>query len=308
MISDLSCDALVIGAGPAGLSAALYIKRANADVLVVRGKVRSALALAHDIKNYAGITSIAGKQLLQEMNSQVEQLGVRFLDDDVIAMSLDMNPMMVSTKTAIITAKTIIVSTGKGARKPVLAGEESFIGMGVSYCATCDGPLYKGRPTVVIGDDREAAEDVLILDQMGSDVTWLIKDKLLEGCEVESTLVDRVKGKGIRIVEGARDLKLVGTDLVSGIEYTRDADAGVQALKTDCVFVMTSVPTVTLLSRAGIKLDGNNVVVDRQQNTSVKGVLACGDVCGNGFQVSIAVGEGAVAGMQAAKLLRQRQS
>nr|MDO8084568.1 FAD-dependent oxidoreductase [Candidatus Sigynarchaeum springense] len=304
MIKELRCDALVIGAGPAGLTAALYLKRANLDVLLVRGKVKSALEQAHDITNYTGIKAIKGAKLLEDMTTQVEMLGVRFLNDDVIGITTDMNPKMASTKTAFITADVIVIATGKGARKPVMEGEEKYIGMGVSYCATCDGPLYKQRPTAIIGNDAEAAEDVLILDQMGAKVTWLVKDESLDKIKVSKELLDQAKAKSVSIIENVKEIKLVGKDVVNGLDYETKSGARGH-LDVDCVFVLTSVPTATLFKRAGLNVsETGNIAVDKNQQTSQEGVFACGDVCGNGFQVSIAVGEGAVAGMNAARFLR----
>jgi thioredoxin reductase (NADPH) len=305
MIKDIKCDALVIGAGPAGLTAALYLKRANLDVLVVRGKVKSALEWAHDITNYTGIKAIKGAKLLEEMTSQVKALGVNFLNDDVIGITTDMSPKMASTKTAFITADVIVIATGKGARKPVMEDEEKYIGLGVSYCATCDGPLYKKRPTAVIGNDVEAAEDVLILDQMGAKVTWLVKDKGIDNLEVKKELLDQVKAKNVPIIENVQGLKIIGDDLVKGLKY-ETASGSKGTIDVDCAFVLTSVPTATVFKRAGLNVtETSSITVDKSQQTNQEGVFACGDVCGNGFQVTIAVGEGAVAGINAAKYLRK---
>jgi thioredoxin reductase (NADPH) len=305
MLKDIRCDALVIGAGPAGLTAALYLKRANLDVLVIRGKVKSALEWAHDIANYTGIKSIKGSKLLEEMTAQVETTGVQFLNDDVLGITTDMSPKMASTKKAFITTGVIVIATGKGARKPVMEGEEKYIGLGVSYCATCDGPLYKHRATAIIGNDTEAAEDTLILDQMGARVTWLVKDKNLDKIEVNKEIIDQIKAKGIQIIENVKGLKILGDETVKGLKY--ETASGIKAtIDVDCAFVMTSVPTATVFKRAGLSVsETSSIVVDRNQQTNQEGVFACGDVCGNGFQVSIAVGEGAVAGMNAAKYLRK---
>ncbi|HME53602.1 MAG TPA: FAD-dependent oxidoreductase [Candidatus Lokiarchaeia archaeon] len=304
-MQDISCDALVIGAGPSGLSAAIYLKRANLDVLVIQGKILSALASAREIWNYAGLNGMKGSDLLATMTDHAISLGVNIMKDDVIGITGDMNPKMASTKTAVITAGTIIIATGKGTRRPVLSGEEKFIGLGVSYCATCDGPLYKHRRTVVIGMDDEAAEDVLILNQMGSDVTWVLKEKFLPDIDVVAEKLQEIQAKGITIIENARDLRLIGDDFVTGIEYT--SKDGVQCtIETDCAFVISSILTGSLLKRAGLAMtDHGNIIVDKNQQTSMEGVFACGDACGNGFQVAIAVGEGAVASMSAAKYLRK---
>nr|MDO8112229.1 FAD-dependent oxidoreductase [Candidatus Sigynarchaeota archaeon] len=303
MLKEIKCDALVIGAGPAGLTAAIYLKRANRDVLVVRGKEKSALEIAHEIKNYPGIKNIKGSILLAEMTEHAVALGVKILDDDVLAITADMNPKMASTKTAFITTNAIVIATGKGTRKPVLHDEEKFIGYGVSYCATCDGPLYKERPIAIVGTDTETAEDVLLLHQMGSKVTWLLKDKKIAEIEAKTDLIQEILAKKIPIIERVKVMRILGTDRVTGVEY--DVSGGKKEnLNVDCVFVMSSVPTAMLLKRSGLAVsEMNAIIVNRNQQTNLEGIFACGDVCGNGLQVSIAVGEGAVAGMNAAKYL-----
>jgi thioredoxin reductase (NADPH) len=308
LMQEVTCDALVIGAGPAGLSAAIYLKRSNLDVIVIQGKVPSALEAAHDISNYIGINRIKGSDLLANMMDHAVSMGVTIMKDDVIGITADMTPKMASTKTAVITAGTIIIATGKGARKPVLHDEEKYIGLGVSYCATCDGPLYKRRQTTVIGTDNEAAEDVLILHQMGSEVTWLLKERRFADIEVDTEKRQEIEANGIVIIENARDLRLTGDEFVNGIKYKVETDDECY-LETDCVFVVSSILTATLLKRAGLNItEAGNIVVDKSQQTSTEGVFACGDACGNGFQVAIAVGEGAVAAMNAARYLRKFKS
>ncbi|MHA1684547.1 MAG: NAD(P)/FAD-dependent oxidoreductase [Promethearchaeota archaeon] len=307
-MKQLKCEVLVIGAGPAGLTAALYLKRAKVDVLVISGKYKSALALAHVIDNYPGTPAISGTELLDIMTGQVKDLGVEFLYDDVIALSLTMKPKMVSTKEALVTADAIVIANGKGARKPELEREEEFIGLGVSYCAVCDGPLYRQKNVCIIGMDEEAAEDVLVLDQMGCKVTWLLKGKFLKDVDVKQGVLNEIKEKNIPMIENATKLKILSDDdRVTGIEY--DNEHGTRtSIDVDCAFVLTSIPTATLIEKAGCKVsDRNAVVTNYEQETNIDGVFACGDICGKGFQVSIAVGEGAVAGLNAAKFIRKHR-
>jgi len=307
-MQEVTCDALVIGAGPAGLSAAIYLKRSNLDVLVIRGKVQSSLEMAHEIWNYAGFNGIKGSELLAIMTDHAVALGITIMNDDVIGITTDMTPKMASTKTAVITASTIIIATGKGTRKPVLHDEEKYIGLGVSYCATCDGPLYKHRRSAVIGTDNEAAEDVLILNQMGSDVIWLLKEKTLADLDVDAEKLQEIETKCIAIIENARDLRLLGDEFVTGIKYT-NISGEQDKVDIDCAFVVSSILTTTVLKRAGLNIsDDGNIVVDKNQQTSAEGIFACGDACGNGFQVAIAVGEGAVAAISAAKYVRKTKA
>ncbi|MHA1794151.1 MAG: NAD(P)/FAD-dependent oxidoreductase [Promethearchaeota archaeon] len=305
MIKDMKCEAIVIGAGPAGLTAAIYLKRANVDVLLIKGKVKSALTLAHEIDNYPGLPGISGPKLLEMMEDHVKSMNIRIIQDDVIALTLMMKPKMVSTKSAIITGDVVIIATGKGSRKPVMEHEEKYIGLGVSYCAVCDGPLYRGRSVTVLGDDDEAAEDILVLDQMGCKVTWLLKKKKLSETKIEPKKIEEIKEKNIPIWENVDDLKLVADNLVKGLEF-KDDQGNPQSIETHCVFVLTSIPTARLLQQAGCKVsERNTLIVDKSQQTNIEGVYGCGDICGNGFQVSISVGEGAVAGLIAARYLRE---
>ena len=304
-IRDISVQATVIGAGPAGLTAAIYLKRAGVDVLIIRGKEKSSLVKAKEISNYPGYKLVKGEDLLAEMTAQAEELEIVFLDDDVIAFTPTGSPKMLSTKTAFIMTDTIVIATGKGVRKPVMENEEKFIGTGVSYCATCDGPLYKQRAVAIIGTDDEAVEDALLLNQMGCNVTWLVKDKALADLELDATKIEQIYATNIQVIENCGNFSLDGAEVVTAIEYD-DATTGERVrLPTDCAFILVSIPTTLLLSRAGIETTPPaNIVVDRSQKTNVDGVFACGDVCGNGFQVTIAVGEGAVAGINAAKFVR----
>lgn len=305
-MDQMKCEACVIGSGPAGLTAALYLRRAKVDTLIVSGKMHSAMSYAHQIENYPGIKAIGGKDLLKSMQSQVEDLDVRFLKDEVIALMLDMDPKMISTKNAIISADVVIIAIGKGARKPELEREEEFIGKGVSYCAVCDGPLYRDRDVVLLGMDDEAAEESLVLDQMGCRVTWVLKEKSLEDTSISAEKISEIRESGIPIVEDATNLKVLDDEgKVSGIQL-EDGSGVEEKIDASCIFVLTSIPTARLLQRAGVHVSERNTVITNEiQETNVEGVYACGDICGKGYQVSIAVGEGAVAGLQAAKKIRK---
>lgn len=303
MLREISCDALVLGAGPAGLTAAIYLKRANQDVRIIKGKVPSALAWAHEIGNYPGVAGVSGPELLARMEAQATALGIEIIHDDVIALTLDMDPKMVSTKGTFVMARAVVIATGKGVRKPELDGEETFIGKGVSYCATCDGPLYKDRPVIVLGADDEAADDVLILEQMGARVTWILKVTTRDATGIKPETLDAIARAGIPVIESAKNLRITGDEVVRSIVV--DTASGSRELPADCIFVMTSVPTANVLGKAGVALtERKSIDAGRDQQTSIPGVFAAGDACGNGFQVSIAVGEGAVAGMSAARYLR----
>ncbi|MHA1369917.1 MAG: NAD(P)/FAD-dependent oxidoreductase [Promethearchaeota archaeon] len=304
MMKDIRTDVLVIGAGPAGLTAALYLKRANHDVVILKGKAKSSLELAHEIRNYPGFKSISGQKLHELMYVQVLDAGVEVVEDDAFAFSLTMQPKMVSAKKNIITADSVIIAMGKGARKPLMVNEDKFIGLGVSYCATCDGPLYRGKDVCLVGNDDEAAEDVLILDQMGCRVTWILHKKRLGDLSISQEMLDSIADKEIPVIESADKFEVLGSNTVNGLKY-EDPDGKSRQVDTNCIFIIAALPTVSVLQQTGLELsDKKTLVVDRSQQTNIEGVFACGDICGNGYQVSIAVGEGSIAGLNAAKYLR----
>jgi thioredoxin reductase (NADPH) len=170
ILESLSTDVLIIGTGPAGLAAAIYTARAGLETIIVGKKEDSRLNGDWTIENYPGILSIKGSDLLETFIEHAQKFGVKIIETEVTDFVLG-DPKLITTKIAAISAVSVILATGKGAaRKKLIRGEESLIGMGVSYCATCDGPLYRGRDVVAIGNTDEAAEDLLTLHQMGNNV------------------------------------------------------------------------------------------------------------------------------------------
>lgn len=139
-------DVLILGAGPAGLSAAIYTARAGKSTVVLKGKAISRLEMAHLVENYPGIPSLSGKELLARMEEQAVALGAEIQNGDVLELALSQDLKMVTTRNDFYSAKTVILALGKGPVPQSIENEENLIGMGVSYCATCDGAFYKGKP------------------------------------------------------------------------------------------------------------------------------------------------------------------
>jgi thioredoxin reductase (NADPH) len=199
----------------------------------------------------------------------------------------------------------VIIATGKGTvRKKLIPGEASLLGMGVGYCATCDGPLYRGREVVAIGNSNEAAEDVLMLHQMGCKVIWILDDP--DDLKVSPELVKEIKELNIPINETAIVKEIKGQDKVESIVI--ENDEGEKQLKVDAVFIFKAIPMTPLFQKAGLKIEGRNCIqVDRMQQTNIPGVFAAGDITCGGMQIVTAVGEGALAGMQAIKYVRKQK-
>ncbi len=173
-IKSLKTDVLIVGAGPAGLTAGIYVARAGKKALILEGRGVSRLAISYTIENYPGFPSIESRELLEIFRRQAVSFGAEIVAGDAIAFALDGSPKYVTTKEAVIEAGAVVLATGKPVPKErLIAGEDRLIGQGVSYCATCDGPLFRGRPVAAVGHADEALEDVRALQAMGCQVLWV---------------------------------------------------------------------------------------------------------------------------------------
>lgn len=301
-IRNVSSDILVIGAGAAGLTAALYAARAGKSTVVLEGRTSaSRLAIGYELENYPGFPSIGSLELRAKFRSHAESFGARIEAGDVIALSLEGDPKYATTKDASYAAQAVVIATGKpfGAER-MFAGEEKYLGLGVSYCATCDGPLYRGAAVVAYGHAEEAVEEVLALQQTGCRVLWVPgarPDRLPAGA------LERVTGKGIPVDHDARILGVEGEGRVEKILIERRGVT--ETLPAAALFIFREVATGPLFSRAGLRLDPRGcIVVDRFQKTNLPGVFAAGDVTCGALQVVVAAGEGCVAALQALAFLR----
>ncbi|MGB5909944.1 MAG: FAD-dependent oxidoreductase [Promethearchaeia archaeon] len=311
-MEEYNCEVLIIGAGPAGLCAGIYCGRANRNIIILDGKELSALAKTKEIQNWLGEPHIEGMSLLKKFRAHAESFdNIRIVEGDVISLIIGMGTNMISTRTANITSDVVIIATGAGKRKEIIKGESSLIGFGVSYCALCDGPLYREKSVYLYGADEEMLEDALALDQMGCKVHIVTNVNINE----LPTKVQEVKEKGIEIIDNTEIIEAISDSegiiqkIVCKPSKKEDLDEeDIQKFELDCLFVLSHVPSNSIFKKAGIELDENkNVKVDENQQTSIKGVFAAGDVTGGLYQVVFAAAEGARAGINAAKYLRQLQ-
>jgi thioredoxin reductase (NADPH) len=301
-IRSLKTDVLIVGAGPAGLTAAIYAARAGKKALVLEGKSASRLAIAYTIENYPGFPSIDSRELLDLFRKQAVSFGAEVTPGDAIAFALEGDPKYVTTKEAVIEAGAVILATGKPMPKErLIPGEDRLIGQGVSYCATCDGPLFRGATVAAVGHDEEALHDVHALLSMGCRVVWIPGRA---GGAADSEAARALEEKGVVIRRGGRVKEIQGDSRVEAVAV--ESPAGAERLEAAAVFIFREIPPGPLFERAGIKLDHKQcVAVDRFQRTNIPGVFAAGDNTCGGLQVVSAAGEGCVAGMQALVYLRK---
>jgi thioredoxin reductase (NADPH) len=301
-VRSLKTDILVIGAGPAGLTAALYAARAGHKTLVLEGRSASRLSINYKLENYPGFPSIDSGELLGIFRRQAESFGAEIVGGDAIALGLDGDPKYVTTKDAMIEARAVILATGKPVPKErLIPGEERLIGRGVSYCATCDGPLFRGARVAAFGHSEEALNDLRALLQLGCRILW-VPGKAGGGPDTAAIQEFETKGVDIR-----RDARIAGIEGESRVEkIALVSGEATEEVPVSAVFIFREIPAGSLFGRAGVALDHKQcVAVDRFQRTNLAGVFAAGDITCGGLQVAAAVGEGCVAAMQALQYLRK---
>ena len=311
-MEEYKCEVLIIGSGPAGLSAGVYCGRANRDTIILSGKEPSALAKAKEITNWLGESNISGQELLEKFrNHAVSHETVRIIEGDVISLMIGMGMNMISTRTANIASDVIIIATGTGKRKEIIKNESNLIGYGISYCALCDGPLYRDRHVYLYGNDEELMDDALALHQMGCLVHVISPERKENLPEKVNDLIER----NIEVIDNTEIIEAFSNSegIIEKIKC-KPADRELleeeplMEFELDCLFILSHVPSNSIFKKAGIELDEyRNVKVDENQKTNIEGVYAAGDVTGGLYQVVFASAEGSRAGINACKYLRQAQ-
>ena len=302
-VKNITTEILIIGSGPAGLTAGLYAARAGKKTLVLEGRAASRLSIGYTLENYPGFLSIDSQELLKKMREHVQHFGAEILSGDAINFNLSTDPKYVTTKDAFIEAKAVIIATGRGLSKAkMIPGEEKFLGTGVSYCATCDGPLFRGRAVAALGNSDEAAEDILALKEMGSDVRWIPGE---EEVKISESLMKDIEAKEIPVLAKTKIKAIDGDTRVKKVIITTEGKE--EELDVPAIFIFREIPSTSLFAKAGVELDHRQCIqVDRQQRTNLEGVFAAGDVTCGGLQIASAVGEGCVAAIQAIAYVRKK--
>ena len=279
-------DIAVIGGGPAGLSAAVNARARGKSVLVVGNDYReSPLYRAERVDNYLGMPGRTGAGLMEDYRRHAEAMEVDLRTGRVLNIMQMDGTSYLSIGSDMETAKAVVLATGV-ARGKKLPGEVRYLGRGVSYCATCDGMLYRGRPVVVVDLAPDAAEEANFLQGIGCQVTY-VSAKRPEGLVPAIQWVRRTGG-----------LEILGEDTVTALRV------GEAELPAQCVFLLRSAfPPADLLP--DLALEDGYITVDRRMRTNLPGVFAAGDCTGLPLQLAKAVGEGLVAGQSAAEYVDQ---
>lgn len=294
-------DIVIIGGGPAGLTAGIYASSLGLKTLIIEGETPPRITLATEINNYPGFPEgISGIELLNRIKKQALSYGVEIIKGNVASLNLvgPIKTIIVRNKT--ITCKAIILAIGIKSTKLKIKGEDKFIGLGLSYCAVCDGPLFKNKKVLLIGSGEEAIEDALFLSGLASEIFFIALEK------IDEKQIDLLKKYGIKILEGVKIKAIEGEKIVQKVLLEK-IDGKEEILDIDGIFIVSrEAPLIKILAKAGLEIDKENYIkVNHKQETNIEGVYAIGDCTGGGAQVVIAAGEGAKAAINAAAYIKK---
>lgn len=279
-------DVIIIGSGPAGISASLYTARANLKTLII-SKGIGTLKKVNTIENYYGLDKkLTGEELQKIGIKQAKEVGVEFVKDQVVRIDYE-DKLKIETINNKYIAKSVIIATGTSRKIPLIAGIKEFEGKGVSYCATCDAFLFRGKDVAVLGSEEYAFHEAEELKRVAKTVTIITNgEKVVENRNIDVNIENK------KIKEFRGDYK------ISEIQFEDDT-----IKKIDGVFIAIGVATSSDLARKmGVLIDKNqNIIVDRNMQTNVPNIYACGDCTGGTLQIAKSVYEGMIAAMSVIK-------
>lgn len=314
-MAEYKTKVLIIGSGPAGYTAGIYAARAGLNPVLVSGpQIGGQLTMTTDIENFPGFAEpISGPQLMENMRTQAQNVGVRMVDDKITEVDFNTRPFVCSSEDGNeFTADTVIVSTGSSARWLNLPSEKKYIGFGVSACATCDGFFYRGKNVAVVGGGNTAAEEALYLTGFAAKV-YLIHRR--DALRADAVMQKRVKeNPKIEIIWDSVVDEVLGSEQplgVNGVKIRNVKTDAVSELMIDGLFVAIGHHPNTEVFKNFLKLDDNGYIMTAPDGTAtnIAGVFAAGDVQDAKFRQAItSAASGAMAAMEAEKFLQMQNS
>ncbi len=295
-------NVIIIGSGPAGLSAAIYTAREGFSPLVIGGMVPGGqLMLTTAVENMPGFPDgVQGPEIIELMRKQAERFGTRFVDDDVIEVEVSSKPLKVSTANKEYETKTIIIATGASAKTLGIPSESKFFGHGVSTCGTCDGPLFKNKNVIVVGGGDTAMEDSLFLTRFCSSVTIVHRREAFRASKAMQEKV--LSNPKIKVIWNSEVEEILGDKSVSGVRL-KDSTGKLTDVPTDGVFLAIGHVPNTGFLKGKLKLDDQGYVITKDEVlTDIDGVYVAGD---NADRFYRQAGTAASSGIKAALRVRE---
>lgn len=291
-------EILIVGGGPAGITAGIYAKRAGRDVAIIEKYLPGGqLNLIGQIENYTGFANIDGNQLASNFETHAKSLNIPFIRDEILEFNLHGSSKQLKGRKNTYTAGAVILALGSNPRELGIEGEDKFKGQGVSYCALCDGNFFRDKTVAVVGSGDSAFSDAIYLSSLCKKVYVLAKERLKLHNYAENELEEKTN---IELIKGAYSKKILGENSVQSLVFERQGEEFI--LDVDGVFVAIGRrPDTQALKELDVTANGF-ILANEKMRTNIDGVFVCGDVReGNIKQISTAVGDGAVAGTEASK-------
>ncbi len=310
-MQDKLYDCIILGGGPAGLSAGLYCARANLSCAIIdKCTLGGTPANYCEIENYLGFNKIRSFELCEKFEEHINCFNIeKFTCEEIMSTDLLSEIKTIKTDSNTYKAKSVIIALGASAKKLNIKGEEENIGKGVSYCAVCDGAFYKDKTVCVIGGGNSAVEEALYLTKFAKKVYLIHRRNTLRADKI---VQERLKNnKKIELILNSIPIEIIAQNKVNSIKIKNTITQEEQNLKTDGVFPYIGIkPNVELFSNQ-VKLDEEGfIITDKNMETNIKGVYATGDIRNTPLrQVITAVSDGAIAGVEVSKyLIHQKET
>jgi len=287
-------DLIIIGGGPAGLTAAIYALRAKLDTLLIeKGMLGGQIALSDVIENYPGFPSISGMALMEKFEEHAKAFGLRVKQAEVESVSAEGDARVVKTTEGEFRAKAVIITTGAKPKSLGALGEREFLGKGVSYCATCDGPFFRGLKVAVVGGGDTAVKEAVYLSKLASKVYLIHRrdkfraEKILQDKAFSIPAIEILRSHVLKEIQGSKNVTSATVeDLKTSVRKTLDVEG---------VFIFTGIIPTTEFTDAEKDKDGF-IKTNGRMETNIPGIFAAGDCRTTPLrQVSTAVGDGAIA-------------
>ncbi|MFQ6124152.1 MAG: thioredoxin-disulfide reductase [Candidatus Heimdallarchaeota archaeon] len=308
IVKDLSQKIIIIGSGPAGLTAAIYSARAGLNPLIIAGfQAGGQLMLTTTVENYPGFPNgIDGPELIKLMRIQAERYGAKFIDEDVKSVDFTSRPFKVTSSEETYEGKAIIIATGASTRWLGLESEQRLIGRGVSSCATCDGFFFKNKEVVVVGGGDGAMEEALYLANLASKVTVIHRRDQLRASKI---MQERAfKNSKIHFIWNSIVTEIIGENRVEGVILNNVNTREATKLKCDGIFIAIGQEPNTKLFEGQIELDEKGYIVTDGTRTNIEGVFCAGDVFDYRYRQAItAAGSGCEAAIDAERWLSEQE-
>ena len=297
---------VIVGAGPAGITAAIYLKRGGIEpILIEKMMPGGKVSLTHKVDNYPGFTSIGGSDLANEFMNQLMANNIEIVFDEVTKITKSEEGFLVKTSYNEYQVDAVIVATGTIERKLGIPGEEEFFAKGVSTCAVCDGGFFKGQPMAIIGGGNSALEEALYLSSITEKVYVIHRRNEFRADQI---LVDKIKeDKHIEILTPYVPLEVKGDKMVSALLLQNVETKEEKEIKINAMFAyIGSDSNTSFIDIKGLLDDKGYIIVDSEMNTSIPGLFECGDcIKKNLRQVVTACGDGAIAAMSCVHYLNK---